>query len=101
MCQQWIHEKQVLTHQETHLMQCPKTDRYNPLHYIGDSNPNMMHFVLCSEQIWMTVCKDSNVRLVRTQRERERERQRTRNKELVTLKEKKFSNALADVHLVH
>jgi hypothetical protein len=58
----------------------------------------------------MTDCKDSNARLVRTQRERERERERQRtknkeNKELVTLKEKKFSNAqshaLADVHLVH
>jgi hypothetical protein len=36
----------------------------------------MMHFVLSSEQIWMTVCKDSNARLVRTQREREREIER-------------------------
>jgi hypothetical protein len=59
----------------------------------------------------MTVCKDSNVRLVRTQRERERERLRETKdtkqigtKNWVTLKEKKFSNAqsyaLGDVHLV-
>jgi len=71
-----------------------------------------MHFVLCSEQIWMTVCKDSNVRLVRTQREdtkRERDWERQRTKKHKEQRIGNFegeeifniaqSHALGDVHL--
>ncbi len=46
------------------------------LHYIGDSIPTWCTLYCVSEQIWMTVCKDSNARFWWGHKERERERLR-------------------------